>query len=299
MVITTVPNAYTVQYETSFDHALQQMETKLRPNVTERRAAGERFRLNNLGAASAVEITERGGATVAQDLSNELVSITPIAAECVHRLDEFDPAHLGDVVLPGSDLVQAQAYAIAREIDERIVTAFTGSRWLGKAGTTEDTFPAGQQVAVDMEDGSTNTGLTFEKIARAAYLFDTNEVKQSERYLGIRAKQMEDLVNDILTNHSTDMTSIKMLEGSRVITEILGFKVVQAQRFAVAAGTDIASCVAWQKEQVILGIWNDRKVYMDILPEQRHALQVRTTINIGVTRRRNEGVVEILCDQSP
>jgi hypothetical protein len=33
--------------------------------------------------------------------------------------------------------------------------------------------------------------------------------------------------------------------------------------------------------------------------EQRHALQVRTTINIGVTRRRNEGVVEILCDQSP
>lgn len=300
-VITNLPDAFTVQFESSFDAALQQMASELRGNVTVRQAGGERYRLNNRGLVEAQEINTRGGATVQQDLDVELVSIFPQAADVVLATDEFDPAHLGELALPSSDLVQDEAAAVNRFIDNEIVAAFTGVRYLGKTGTTAEAFPtATQQIAVTYgpATASGNLGLNFEKIANAAFRLDTDEVPQGNRFLGIRAKQMEDLYLDIIANHATDMSSIKMLEGQRAVSEICGFKIIQNQRFLVD-GSDIATCVAWHKSQVVLAIWNDRKVYADILPTQRHALQVRTTINVGATRRRNEGVVSILCDQSP
>ena len=294
-----IPQAFTVQYESTFDLALQQQSSLIRPRVTIMNKGGERVRLNNLGEATPTIITTRAGATVADDIPEDFVSIFPVAAQHTHLKSEFDDAYLGEVSLPGSDVSMTQAYAINRFIDDQIVAAMTGSRWTGKHGTTEDTsFSSTQQVAVDFEDGSTNTGLTFEKIAEAAYRLDTDEVPSENRFLGIRAKQMQDLVDDILANHSTDMGSIVMLEGSKVIKQILGFTVVQAQRFAVD-GNDIASVIAWQKSQVVLNLWQDRKSYADIRADLSHAFQLRTTISVGATRRRNEGVVEILCDESP
>lgn len=293
-----IPSAFTIQYESSFDMALQQMATKLRGAVTIRPASGKSLRLNNYGQATMVDITTRGGDTVATDIAVELPWIFPSAAETVHELDEFDAAHLGDVVLPNSDIVMAQAYAVNRKIDDTIVAAATATRYIGENGTTTDAFPSSQQVAVDFEDGSTNTGLTFRKIARAAKIMDENEVPMEDRYLGFGAQQMEDLVADVLANHSNDLASIRMLPGTRVVEQILGFQVIQAQRFLVD-GSDIASALAWQKSQLVLGIWDDRKSYIDIRADKRHSTWIRTTINIGAVRRRNEGVVEILCDQSP
>lgn len=297
--VTFIPNHYPVQYESTFAQALQQQQSLLRGAVTEKSASGERLRLNNLGAATSTTITTRAGATVAQDLTSEMVSIFPTRKQVTHRFDEFDEAFLGQIVMPNSDVAKAQAMALARDIDDIIVAAFSGSRWTGSNGTTEDTtFSSTQQIAVNYEDGSTNTGLSFEKIAAAMAQLDGDEVPQNGRYLGIKGRQMQDLVNDILANHSTDLASIKMMPGSRVITEILGFSVVQTERFTVN-GSDIASCFAWQKDEVVLAVWNDFKSYMDILPDYSHALQVRSTLNIGASRRRNEGVIEILCDQSP
>jgi hypothetical protein len=38
---------------------------------------------------------------------------------------------------------------------------------------------------------------------------------------------------------------------------------------------------------------------MDILPERRHSLQLRTTAMFGAVRVQNEFVVRIYCDRSP
>lgn len=297
-VLTTIPDHYPVQYESSFDLALQQKPALLRGAVTiEPNCRGRGKRLNNLGQGTTVDITTRGGATVMQDLTSESPWLFPTAAEAVNGLDEFDEVHLGEIVMPGSQLAENQAYAINRKIDNTIVAAATGTRYLGENGTTTDALPSSQQVAA-IFPGSTSTGLNFEKIARAAKILDTNEVPMEDRYLGIRAQQMEDLVLDIIANHSTDLSSIRTMPGTRVIEQILGFKVLQCERFAVD-GSDICSVLAWQKSQLVLGIWSDRKTYMDIRADLRHTLQVRTTVNVAAVRRRNEGVVEILCDQSP
>lgn len=298
-VNTQLINAYTIQYESSFDMAFQQMQSKLRDAVTIVPASGERIRLNNFGLKTATEITERGGDTVATDTDITLINAWPTACEAVDSVDEFDPVHLGDVVLPNSDFVMNQAYAINRFMDDKIVAAMNGTRYLGKNATTTDTLPSSQQVAVDFEDGSTNTGLTFNKIAHAQYILDSNEADENDRFLGVTAKQMEDLVLDVFANHSNDLQSIKMVPGTRWIDEILGFRILRAQRFLLDSSTDIRSVIAWQKRAMAFGIWNERNVHIDVLPTKRHQTQIRTTVNVGAVRRYNEGLVEILCDESP
>jgi hypothetical protein len=47
-----------------------------------------------------------------------------------------------------------------------------------------------------------------------------------------------------------------------------------------------------------MGLGEDQKTHIDILPDQSHAIQVRTVILLDATRLEEEGVVSIACDES-
>lgn len=306
--MTAIPNSYTIEFENSWDIAFSQEMSMLRDAVDSKPGQGERARGQILDIGEATEYNERGGETVYTDLDSDLWNVFPQPAEKATKIDEWDEAYLGDVVKPDSEVVRVHAGAISRQIDNKIVRAFTAAAYRGKNGTTSSSFDTtNQRVAVDYKGPITaaNCGLNFYKVARAGKIMDDNEVPTQGRYLAIRAAQMEDLVNDVIQNHSGELSSIKsMANNNRVFTEILGFKVIQLQRVLVAdsvtsAGTDVASCIAWHKSAMQLCIWGDRKTYMDVLPKDRHALAIRTTVNANATRKKDAGVVEVLCDQSP
>jgi hypothetical protein len=295
--LSTIPNHYTIEFESSFDLKVQQTQSKLRGAVQNKVGRGERMRLNRLGTLEMVEITTRAGDTVTTDISTEQPNIFPIRAGAANLFDEFDEAFLDEVVLPDSEVVQTHAAAANRKIDNVIIAAMTGTAYIGKNGTTTEVLPSGQKVGVQY-GGSANVGLTFEKIAAAAFVLDANEVPTEGRYIAIRAEQMRDLVADVLANHASNLSDIRMMPGTKVVSQILGFEVIQTQRVEVRTG-DIAYCPAWQRDQVALAVWQDRKTRMDIRPDKSHALQIRTTLSVGATRKELLGVVEIACDQSP
>lgn len=306
--ITSIPNSYTVEFGSSWEIAYQQIRSLLRDAVDSMPGQGERMRDQIMQDADATEYNTRAGDTNYSDIDSDLWNVFPQPAEKADLIDEWDEAYLGRVVLPTSAVVQTHAAAISRQIDNKIVRAFTAAAYRGKQGTTASNFDTtNQRVAVDYKGpnvSAANTGLNFHKIARAARILDDAEVPEGDRYLGIRAAQMENLVSDVIDNHSTELSSIKMMPNSRVITEILGFRIIQTQRWLVAdpvtvAGTDVASDIAWHKGAMQLVVWGDRNTRMDILPQKRHALAIRTNVNVGVTRKRDQGVVEILSDQSP
>lgn len=296
--VTNIPDHYRIKFGMSFDIALQDMKNDLRNAVAYEPGAGERVTIDRLDALEMTDYNNRGGDTQNTDWESQITSIFPQPAEVSNKFDEWDAAYLDKISLPKSELSMSHGYAVNRRISKFIVDAFTGIAYRGKNGTTQTAFDTtNQRIAVDY--GGSSEGLTFDKIAAAAYQMDEDEVPEEGRFLGIRAKQMQDLVDDILTNRATNLTDIKMMPGTKIVTEILGFTVIQTQRMNLASSTDIASAIAWQKDQVVLSLWSDRITRMDILPGERHALQVRTVVNGGAGRKDDLGVIEILCDESP
>lgn len=303
-------NAFIPVFESSWDIAYQQMMSKLREAVDTKSGSGDRMRGQILDSLEVTEYTERGGETVYTDLDADFWNVMPQPAEAANLEDEYDDEYLATISRPDSEIVQAHASAISRQIDNKIVRAATAAAYRGKNGTTASAFDTtNQRVAVDYDgSGSTSTtanvGMNFHKVARAARIMDDNEVPENDRFIAMRAQQMEDLYVNIIENHGANVTDLEIDGNERMVRRLYGFTVIKSQRVLVAdtvtsAGADVASCLAWQKNAIKARVWKDRQTHMDVLPERRHALAIRTVVNIGATRARDGGVVEILCDQSP
>lgn len=303
-------NSFIPVFTSNFEIAYQQMESKLRSAVNTEPGEGERMQGRILQSQELIEYTERGGDTNYTDVDADFWNVFPQPADLANLLDEHDEAYLAKVSLPTSELMQGHAAAASRQVDNKIVRAATAAAFRGRTGTTSSSFDTtNQRVAVDY-DGSgalsttANVGLNYYKIARARRILDDNEVPENDRYLVIRAAQMEDLAVDVLDRHSANVSDLSVLPGTRTIQNIMGFTVIQVQRVLVgdtvtSAGTDVASCLAFQKMAIKARVWKDKEVHLDVLPLKRHAVGIRTVINVGATRARDEAVVEILCDQSP
>lgn len=303
-------NAFIPVFESSWDMAYQQMTSKLREAVDTKPGSGDRMRGQILDSLEVTEYSERGGETVYTDLDGDFWNVFPQPAEAANLEDEYDDEYLATISRPDSEIVQAHVAAISRQIDNKIARAATAPAFRGKNGTTSTAFDTtNQRVAVDYDGTGTlsttgNTGMNFHKAARAARILDDNEVPDEGRFLVMRAAQIEDLYVNIIENHAANITDLELDNNSRAVRQLYGFTVIKSQRILVgdtvtAAGTDVASVLAFQRNAIKARVWKDRQTHMDILPERRHALAIRTVVNVGATRARDGGVVEILADQSP
>lgn len=293
--------AFTIKYELAWDIAFQQQNSDLRNSVTTVAASGERVHGNILDAVEMVDITTRAGDTIVSDMGEDSWNFFPNPAANALRFDQWDEAYLGVITQPNSEVAASQAYACNRFIDEIIVDAALGDAYRGKNGTDVVALPASQVVAVDYAgDGVTpaNTGLSWMKISQAQYLLSTAEVPTTERYLVTNAAGLKALIQDIITNHSAEVSSIRDLGRSLLQNGLMDFTFIQTERVPVD-DSDIASNLAYHKSAIKFGMWTDRRTLMDRLPTKNQALQIYTSVNVGATRAKDLGVVEILCDQSP
>lgn len=163
----------------------------------------------------------------------------------------------------------------------------------------------GQTIRADyVPFGGTATlsSLTIAKIRLAKQILDHNEAPKENRVLLISSKELNDL---LATTEVTNFlyNSVKALVAGEVDT-FLGFRVERSEIVTTADSTtwngvsysDVCRGVyAYQKDMVAL-VDGGRKTYMDILPTQSHALQIRSTAVLGATRLLEGGVVQILCD---
>ena len=147
--------------------------------------------------------------------------------------------------------------------------------------------------------GSTaNSGLTLAKLTRAAYILDKNEVEKEGRYIVVTAKQLNDLLTNVVEIKSTDYNNVKALVDGTV-TRFMGFEFVQTELLPLDSGTDVRTCVAYQRDGLAFGIGMDKSVKIDIRADLNHTVQIRTVLMIGATRLEEERVVLIACDESP
>lgn len=218
-------------------------------------------------------------------------------------LDKADKLRL--LIDPTSNYIDNLAKAITRLENLHIINAMTGNRLSGADGGTTNALPSTQKVAVDYaEEGpAINSGLTVAKLREAMRIHMDNHVdeEEDEIFLGVRGKQISDLLRDPeVTNSDYAGDLFALRKGTLDKMQFMGFTFVKLQAWLVNTSTDVATCPSWIRSGMRLGVSQDlatavdERVDMVMKPWQAQAYET-----IGVTRTQEEKVVQISCDQSP
>lgn len=299
-MLTQLPEHYQTDFADNWEHLLQQKDSRLEGRCRKATVKGKERTFSQLGKSKMRLITTRNGTTVPSDSAMAKRWVRPKGYDEVTFIDQFDSIALGELPAPESEHVTAHAMAAKRTIDEVIIAGLEGTAYIGEDGTTAVDVPATQKVAVDyvQSGAAANSGLTLAKMARAKYILDVNEVEDEDRYLIVSAKQINDLLVNVIEVKSSDYNEVKALVDGKV-NRFMGFDFVRTQLLTLVVATDVRTCIAYHKMGVVLGIGMEKSVKIDIRADLNHTIQIRTVILIGASRMEEERVVLVYCDESP
>ena len=299
-MLTQLPEHYQTQFADNWEHLLQQKESRLESKCRRATVKGKERQFSQLGKSKMRLITTRNGKTIPSDTAMAKRWVRPRGYDEVTYIDQFDHIALGELPAPESEHVQSHAMAAKRTMDEVIIGALEGTAYIGETGTDAVDVPATQKVAVDyvLSGATANSGLTLGKLTRAKYILDKNEVELEDRYFVHSAKQLQDLLANVVEVKSSDYNEVKALVDGKV-TRFMGFDFVMTELLTLDTATDIRTCIAYHKAGVLLGIGMERSVKIDIRADLNHTVQIRTVMMIGATRMEEERVVLVYCDESP
>jgi hypothetical protein len=219
-------------------------------------------------------------------------------------LEDFDWADLIDqedkirmLIDPTSSYSQAAAWAMGRAMDEVIVDAMRGTSYTGETGSTPVTLPTAQKVPVG------TTGLTIDKLLAAKKIFDEKDVSDEGRHLALTAMQLQDLLKTTQIT-SADYNTVKALVNGDINTfvgfdfhRVDGLRIDGTKILPLLNATDRA-CMAWQGENVLLGVGANPQGRVSERADKNYATQVFYSMTIGATRMQEEAVVEIACKET-
>lgn len=299
-MLVSLPEHYQTDFADNWEHLLQQKESRLENKVRRATVKGKERTFSQLGKSKMRLITTRNGQTIPSDTAMAKRWVRPKGYDEVTFIDEFDHIALGELPAPESEHVNSHAMAAKRTIDEVIIAGLEGTAYIGEDGTTAVDLAAANMVAVNyvLSGSAVNSGLTLAKLAKAKYLLDAAEVEAEDRYFVHSAKQLNDLLNNVVEVKSSDYNEVKALVDGKV-TRFMGFDFVMTQLLTLTTATDVRTCVAYHKNGVVLGIGQEKSVKIDIRADLNHTIQIRTTLLIGATRMEEERVVLVYCDESP
>lgn len=300
MSLTALPEHFQTDFADNWEHLVQQEDFRLAGKYRKYSVKGKERTISQLGLSKMRLITTRNGQTIPSDTPMAKRWLRLKGYDEVTHIDEFDDVALGELNAPESEHVQSHAMAAYRTMDEVCIAALEGTAYIGEDGTTAVTLGAGQQVAVDyVKSGSAvNSGLTLAKMVEMKRILDTNEVPKDGRVFVHSAQQLADLLNDVVEVKSSDYNQVKALyDGS--VDYFMGFTFVMTELLTLNSTTDVRTCIAYHKDGLAYGTGKDKKVKISIRDDINETIQIRTVMLIGATRREEERVVLVYCDESP
>lgn len=281
-----ITTAMVEQYRSNLQTLMQQKQSRLRLSVRQESIEGKNAFFEQLNSTNAYEITNRHADTILID--------TPhlrrrVSTRDIGWADMIDAADKNKILIdPASAYLENAQYALNRKIDDYIVAAFLATAYGGVDGSTSYSFPGGKQIA----HGS--AGMTIAKLRSAKQLLDKDEVDENDRYVACTAEQINNLLATTEVT-SSDYNTVRALVNGDPGT-LLGFKFIRLERLTKASTT--RSCVAWQKNSMLLAVGQDIITSIDKRPDKNNGTQVLARMTIGATRMDEKGVVEIQCTET-
>lgn len=289
---TEVTTAFVKQFGENVDLLVQQRGSRLRNAVRIETVRGEQAFFDQIGATEAVEVTDRHGDSPLISTPHSRRRVTMVDVEWGDLIDDFDKLKM--LMDPESAYALNASWAVGRKIDDIIIRNIFAAAATGKEGTGTATFPAANQIAVNF-GAAVNTGLTVEKLREARRLLRSFEVPEDEpMFIGVTAKQMDDLLGTTEVT-SSDFNTVKALVQGDVDT-FMGFKFVHTERLLLNTSSHRRVPV-WSRSGLLLAVAAEPMVRITERADKRFSQYVYYMTSVGSTRMEENRVVEIICDE--
>jgi hypothetical protein len=292
------PNAFSQKFASDVHIQYQQGASRLKGKLAERSmVGGEAMFLPQVGAITSGTSYTRAADTAYIDTPHETRKLTATPTRWADLIDMPDRNRsVADFLGPYVEIASA---FFGRSYDSTVIAAALDAATAKVSGSTSESsvsLPASQKVVVNLS--GSNEGLTLAKLIEAKSILGKNETPMGEqKYFVHRQEQLDDLLNNVNQVSDSDFAAVKALVNGEV-NYFMGFEFCPTQLVAVD-GSDIASTFAYTRSGIVAGITSAFDARVEQIPTKNYSYQVWAEQDIGATRVQEEGVVEILCDQSP
>ena len=286
-----ITTAFVEQFKAGFTQRVQQMGSKLRPNVRNETQFGKASFYDFIAATTVRERTVRHG-------DSPYIETPHQRRQCVLRdfdwgdfVDQEDKIRtLND---PTNPYVVAAAMSMGRKMDEIIIEAFEATVNTGETGSDPIAFGSDGTTTIAHD----TKGLTFEKLAEAKTTLDGAEASENdELIIVVSPDQLYDMMQEPEIT-SSDYQTVKALVKGEIDT-ILGFKVVRVNASLLPKVSTERSCYAYAKNKMLLALGSDIKARITEREDKGYSTYAFTSMSIGAVRMQGEGVVKIECRES-
>lgn len=298
-----ISDGFPILYSDEWRLGVQQLTSRLESYVNTEVIHGESKRYSKLAPLAARQIITRFGETNPDDIDVEYRHLYVGFKDSAHKLDRREALQLGAIGSPHSQILRLQLAAAGRDRDLTLINAIRGNAQTGKTGGTAVPLPAGQKIAVDFGSAGTNNNMTFKKMIEIVRMFGSANVTgqdtemQSPVTLILSHNQIASLLRETQFT-SSDYSEIRRLHTGQVV-QLMGIaiKAVSPDLLPYDTSTHVRSCYAFARNSVVFGLAENPTAWVDVLPGQRHDVQLRTEWGWGALRLDEEGVIEIPCDE--
>lgn len=298
-----IPDAFPNLYADQWRLGVQQLTSRLESYVNTEVIHGEGKRYQKLPSVAARQITTRFGDTNPDDIDVEYRWLYVNFKDSAHILDRREALQLGAIGSPHSQIMRLQLATAGRDRDKTLIDGIRGSVATGKNGAgTPITLPAGQKIAN-----------TVHAVSAAANNFNIGKFIEACRILGTGNVAGQDVESGssltlIITHNqvasmlkqtaftSADFGLQRLMSGEVVNFMGVAIKVVDPALLPKVGNNRY--CYMFARNSVVFGLAENPTAWTDVLPGKRHDVQLRTEWGWGATRLDEEGVVEILCDET-
>jgi len=287
-----ITTSFVEQYSSNVALLSQQLGSKLRSSVDVETVVGKNAFFEQLSATSAALRTSRHGDTPQIDTPHGRRRLTLSDYEWADLIDDQDSVR--QLINPTSAYAKNAAAAMARSMDDVIITAMNASASTGVAGATSTALPSTQKTATsDQSDG-----LSIAKLRSAKYILDNNDVDPSlKRYIVCGPKQIQDLL--ALTEvTSSDYAVVKAL-ATGTVDSFLGFNFITSTRLNLDSTYPTDRLVfAYTEDAIKLAIGKDVSSKISERADKSYSTQVYYAMSLAAVRMEEKAVFQIPCHEA-
>lgn len=300
----SITEAFVQQYHAMLLAQYQQeksrLEMLLNPMYVHRGVTGKRDSFDRLGAAEATDITTRHGDTTYLNPAHTRRWANLVSSDGAVLIDRAD--RVRTLIDPQNGYRSTVVGALGRRADRHIINAAVGTATTGEEAGSTQALPSAQLIAIGSSPADL---LTLAKVKSAAALLDKAGVPQgAANRLFLYSPGQTSALLAITQAASSDFTKNKIYDaGSMDGIEWMGFlwvlipdvldpdSTVLNRMLPLTSTT--RTCIAMSRMAVGLGVGEEIQSFIDVLPQKRHATQVRSEMDMGAVRVWDNHVVSV------
>lgn len=300
-----ITTAFVKQFGAEVEMLVQQKGSRLRRAVmVETGIVGESAFFEQIGAVPDGDIAvnlPRHSDSPLMETPHARRRVTMKNFEWGDLIDDFDKVQT--LIDPTNPYTENAGWAIGRQVDDEIISAFFATAFTGKEGTTAVSFDTdttvgntGNRVVVDLDGDSTDEGMTVAKLREARRFLLSQEAwpDGEPAYVCMGSKQFDDLLGTTEVT-SSDFNTVRALVNGEINT-FLGFEFIRSERLPLI-NTDERRCPVWVKSGMKLGIGVEPTSRISERADKRFSTYVYWRGRFGATRMQEPKVLEIVCQE--